>query len=87
MPQDRNKLVGGSDIRDQVRKGLSEVRTTVLGGQILLGFQYEALFQTRYEALSALRKALELAGFGLLMVTIVLMTSMKRFAASKASGE
>jgi hypothetical protein len=37
--------------KDKVQKALSEVRTLVLGAQILLGFQYQALFLPRFEDL------------------------------------
>lgn len=75
-PQDDPR---SSDIRDQVKKGLSEVRTTVLGGQILLGFQYEALFQSRFGSLSPQRQSLELAAFGLLLLAMVLMIAPAAF--------
>jgi hypothetical protein len=79
MPFAPNKQPNTSEIRDQVKKGLSEVRTTVLGGQVLLGFQYEALFQTHFEALSSIRKCFELVAFGLLLVAIVLMIAPAAF--------
>jgi hypothetical protein len=73
MPDAQRNRAAADDIRDQVKKGLSEVRTTVLGGQILLGFQYEALFQNGFETLTPLRKLLELAAFALLVCAMVLM--------------
>ena len=45
--------------KDKVQKALSEVRTLVLGAQILLGFQYQALFLPRFEELPGYGKALE----------------------------
>jgi hypothetical protein len=65
--------------RDLVKMGLSESRTTVLGAQILLGFQYEALFQPRFAALSAVRQASGLAALFLLLVAIVLMIAPAAF--------
>jgi hypothetical protein len=38
--------------KDKVQTALSEVRTLVLGAQILLGFQYQAVFRPRFEELS-----------------------------------
>jgi hypothetical protein len=67
------------EIREEVKKGLSEVRTTVLGCQILLGFQYEALFQNSFQTIAALRKALELTAFGLLLLAMVLMIAPAAF--------
>jgi len=57
------------------KEGLSEIRTTVLGPQILLGFQYEAVFQPGFPALSGWRKALELVALALLLLTIALVIS------------
>ena len=79
MADEPHQPSAAEELRDQVKKGLSEVRTTVLGGQILLGFQYEALFQTGFAALPSLRKALELTAFGLLLVAIVLMIAPAAF--------
>jgi len=79
MVDDPHPLPAAEELRDQVKKGLSEVRTTVLGGQILLGFQYEAIFQTGFSALPSVRKSLELAAFGLLLVAIVLMIAPAAF--------
>jgi hypothetical protein len=50
--------------KDKVQKALSEVRTLVLGAQILLGFQYQALFLPRFEELPGYGKALETGVFG-----------------------
>ena len=62
-----------ADVRDRVQKGLSEIRTTVLGVQILLGFQYNALFQPAFEHLAPWRKTVELASFALLVLSLALM--------------
>jgi hypothetical protein len=56
-----------TDLKDRVEKGLSEVRTTVLGIQIFLGFQYQALFQTGFDKLELRDKMLALAAFALLL--------------------
>jgi Family of unknown function (DUF6328) len=69
----------GDDIRNQVRQGLSETRTTVLGGQILLGFQYEAMFQAGFPKLSPLRQELQLWAFILILAAIVLMIAPASF--------
>lgn len=74
-------------VRQQVSQSLSEVRTTVLGGQILLGFQYHALFQPRFEGLPVWRKGLELAAFGLLLLALVLMIAPAGFHQIAEVGE
>jgi hypothetical protein len=56
-----------ADVKDRVSKGLSEVRTTILGVQIFLGFQYQAIFQTGFSDLSATEKAMSISGFLLLL--------------------
>ena len=66
-------------MRDKVQKVLSEVRTLVLGAQILLGFQYQALFRPRFEALPAYAKALEAAAFALMVATVVLLIAPTPF--------
>lgn len=68
-----------TDVRAQVRQSLSEVRTVVLGGQILLGFQYNALFQPRFEGLPAWRKSVELSALGLLLLSLILMIAPAGF--------
>ena len=79
MPDGQQDRIRASEIQDQVKKGLSEVRTTILGGQILLGFQYEALFQNGFETISPLRRALELLAFGLLLLAIVFIIAPAAF--------
>jgi hypothetical protein len=74
-------------MRDQVRQGLSETRTTVLGGQILLGFQYEALFQPGFPELGPVRQALQLAAFVLIMAAVVLMIAPASFHQLAQRGE
>jgi hypothetical protein len=68
-----------ADLKDRVAKGLSEVRTTILGVQIFLGFQYEALFQQRFGALPQLDKALSLGAFALLLVAVTAMIAPVSF--------
>ena len=57
-------------MKDKVEKALSEARTLVVGAQILLGFQYQALFRPGFEALPAHGKRLEGIAFALLLVAI-----------------
>ena len=77
----------GDDIRNQVRQGLSETRTTVLGGQILMGFQYEAMFQSGFPKLSPLRQEFQLWGFILILAAIVLMIAPASFHQLSERGE
>lgn len=77
----------GKDIRNQVRQGLSETRTTVLGGQILLGFQYEAMFQSGFPNLSPARQELQLWAFVLILAAIVLMIAPASYHQLSERGE
>jgi len=43
-----------AELKDKVQKVLSENRTLVLGAQILLGFQYQAVFRPKFEDLPPL---------------------------------
>ncbi len=78
---------GNGDLRDQVKKGLSEIRTTVLGVQILLGFQYSVLFQSGFPHLSTLRRSMELLAAGLLLTCIVLLLAPVAFHQITAKGQ
>ena len=75
------------DIDNQVRQGLSETRTTVLGGQILMGFQYEAMFQSGFPKLSPLRQEFQLWAFILILAAIVLMIAPASFHQLSERGE
>lgn len=73
--------------KEAVREALSELRTTVLGPQILLGFQYEALFQPGFAKLEPWRQSLALAAFGLLIGTVALVIAPTSFHQLAARGE
>jgi hypothetical protein len=65
--------------KDKVQKALSEVRTLVLGAQILFGFQYQALFRPRFEDLPPYAKLLEATAFAIMLATIVLLIAPSPF--------
>lgn len=62
-----------ADITERVKMGFSEIRTLVLGAQILLGFQYEALFQPRFERLAGHAQVIEGCAYLLLFAAVVLL--------------
>lgn len=72
---------------DSVREGLSEIRTTVLGPQILLGFQYHSLFQPGFAKLEPWRQSLSLATLGLLLVTVMLVLAPAAFHQIAEAGQ
>jgi hypothetical protein len=74
-------------IKDKVKKALSEVRTLVLGAQILLGFQYQAVFRPRFEDLPRHAKLLEAGTFAMLLVTIGCLIAPAAFHRISEGGE
>jgi hypothetical protein len=58
-------------IKDRVTQGFGEIRTVVLGVQILLGFQYEAVFQPGFARMTLLARLLEATGLGLLTLSVI----------------
>jgi len=66
-------------VKDRVKQGLDEIRTVVLGVQILLGFQYEAVFQPGFQRSSLLARQLEAVGLGLLAVSLIALITAIAF--------
>jgi Family of unknown function (DUF6328) len=73
--------------KDKVQTALSEVRTLVLGAQILLGFQYQAVFRPRFEELPGYTKAFESVAFALMMVTVGCLIAPSSFHRISEGGE
>jgi len=65
--------------KDKVQEALSEVRTLALGAQILLGFQYQALFRPWFDELPAHAKSLGAVAFGLLVAALALLIAPSAF--------
>jgi fumarate reductase subunit D len=59
-----------TSLREKTKNALDEARILVLGTQVLLGFEYRAFFEPRFEHLPAHDKALRLAGLFVLLVVI-----------------
>ena len=68
-----------ADIKDRISKGLSEIRTVVLGAQILFGFQYQAVFQAGFSRLASWAQQLELIAFAAMLVVIILVVTPTPF--------
>ena len=68
-----------SGVKDRLKQGLDEIRTVVLGVQILLGFQYEAVFQPGFRRSTALARLLESVGFGLLAASLIALVTAIAF--------
>jgi hypothetical protein len=54
----------------RIKHALDEGRILILGSQVLLGFQFRAVFEPRFDALPEPAHALSLAGPGLLVLTV-----------------
>src|SRR6478735_1719465 len=63
----------------KVQNALDEARMLVLGTQVLLGFQYSAVFQKAFEKLPHTTQLLELLGLWLLLVSAGLLMSCGPF--------
>src|SRR3712207_6844410 len=72
---------------DKVQEALSEVRTLALGAQILLGFQYQALFRPRFDELPAYTNSLEAVAFALLVAALALLIAPSAFHCICERGE
>lgn len=59
--------------KDRLEAALNEARTMVLGGQVVLGFQFEAIFQTKFTALPAAMQAMNAVAVALLVAGLVLL--------------
>jgi hypothetical protein len=83
------------NISDRVTAALQEARIFILGSQIPLGFQFSAVFQTKFTALAPTAKVLNCFAYGFMLTAIILLVlpgsfhslaeGGKRYAASPSS--
>jgi len=59
-----------AELKDKVETSLNEARILVLGAQVLLGFQYESVFEPRFEQLTPTAHYLLLGGLALLLFAL-----------------
>lgn len=71
--------MAGTTENDKVKAALSEVRSLVLGTQILLGFQYRVAFEPRFDHLPPGATALQAVALVLLVVSITCMIAPAPF--------
>jgi len=62
-----------TQLRHKVKNALDEARTLILCAQVLLGFQFRAFFEQRFETLPLATRWVEMAGLGFLLVATVLL--------------
>jgi Family of unknown function (DUF6328) len=76
-----------SSLSDKVKTALDETRTLILGAQILLGFQYQGVFQDNFAALSALARILSGSALVFMLVTTALLIAPSAFHRIAERGE
>ena len=76
----------GATGKERVKTSLNEVRSLVLGAQILLGFQYRAAFEPRFADLPPTVRHLQVAAFVLLVASAALMIAPAPYHRIAASG-
>lgn len=62
-------------LHERVKTALDETRMLLLGAQILLGFQYQAAFQDRFEALPPYAHAMDGWALGLMLLAVGLLVA------------
>ena len=60
-------------LHERVKTALDETRTLLLGGQILIGFEFRAAFEERFDALPALARAANSVALCLMVLAIGLL--------------
>src|SRR5207247_2124211 len=76
-----------TQLRHKVKNALDEARTLILCAEVLLGFQFRAFFEPRFETLPPATRALEMAGLGFLLVATVLLFMPAAFHRIVETGE
>lgn len=79
--------MGNTTEKDRVKTGLSEVRSLVLGAQILLGFQYRAAFEPVFAHLSAAARMVALGSLMLLVASTACLIAPAPFHRIVARGQ
>jgi hypothetical protein len=66
-------------LANKVENALNETRMLILGAQVLLGFQFQAVFQPGFERLPPPVQELKLIGLGLMLVAVGLLLTPGAF--------
>jgi hypothetical protein len=70
---------GTMALHERMKTALDETRTLILGAQILLGFQYQGVFQERFEALPPHARAVDAWALGLMLLVTGLLIAPSAF--------
>ncbi len=79
-----------TSVKTKVNYALSETRTLILGAQILLGFQFSAVFHPGFDRLAAPGRWLDMAALGCMVITVTLLMApgpFHRLAESEMADE
>ncbi len=79
--------MAGTAEKERVKTSLSEVRTLILGAQILLGFQYRAAFEPRYPSLPLAAQYLQVAALVLLIASTACLIAPTSYHRMVAGGQ
>jgi Family of unknown function (DUF6328) len=74
-------------LHERVKTALDETRTLILGAQILLGFQYQGVFQERFETLPPHARAMDGGVLGLMLLAMGLLIATSAFHRLAEGGE
>jgi hypothetical protein len=74
-------------VEERVAAALQENRILILGTEVLLGFQFSAIFQTGFDRLGEIERALLLGCHGLLVVVLTLLLAPTPFHRIAYGGE
>jgi len=66
-------MAPSATLESTLKVALDELRMQMLGAQILFGFQFEAVFQDRFESLSVISRWIAAIGLLLMVVTIAVL--------------
>ena len=67
------------ELKGKVQNALDEARTLILGSQILLGFQYDSIFQRGFDELPDDARLLKLVALGLMVIAMILLMAPAPF--------
>lgn len=73
--------------KERVKTGLDEVRSLVLGAQILLGFQYRAGFESAFASLPPAARVLQVVAMTLLVASLTLFIAPAPYHRIAAAGQ
>jgi hypothetical protein len=62
-------------LKDKIENALNEARILILGGQVLIGFSYRAVFEPGFRSLTSLSRILLTVSLGLMLVGLGLVLS------------